>query len=253
MMDTPDPAWSDRHPIVRLGVVDSTQTVAFTLAEGGATDGTVVVATSQRAGRGRRGRVWLDEPGASLLFSILVRPRLAPTQWPLLSLMAAVAVARALGRVAGLSARLKWPNDVLVGGRKVAGIILESRLTGQGVVIIGVGINLAQERFPPDLEGRATSVRQASGQLIEPERLLRAVLDEIDTWRTKLEGEGFRAIGDAWKALSSTLGAWVRVDEVSGRAIDLEEDGALVIDDGRTRHRVRAGELMEESADAARH
>jgi len=247
-----DPRFPDHHPIVRLGTVDSTQTVAFALAEGGAADGTVVVATSQRAGRGRRGRVWFDEPGASLLFSLLVRPRLAPAQWPLLSLMTSVAVARALGQTAGLSAQLKWPNDILVDGRKVAGILLESRFTPQAVVIIGVGINLAQTRFPADLQARAISVRQASGRLVEPDRLLRAVLDEIDIWRTRLDGEGFRAIGIAWKGLSRTLGARVRVDGVRGRAVDLDDDGALVIDDGLTRHRVRAGELMEESADAAR-
>jgi BirA family biotin operon repressor/biotin-[acetyl-CoA-carboxylase] ligase len=240
------------HPVLRLGAVDSTQRVAFALAEQGAADGTVVVASSQHAGRGRRGRAWVDEPGASLLFSMLVRPRLAPTHWPLLSLMTAVAVAHALDRVAGLSARLKWPNDILVDGRKVAGILLESRFTGKPVVIIGVGINLAQERFPADLQARATSVRQATGRLVEPDRLLSVVLDELDTWRWRLEGEGFRAIGTAWKSLSSTLGAWVRVDEVSGWAVDLDEEGALVIDDGHIRHRVRAGELMEESADAAR-
>lgn len=251
-MANADRCLSDHHPIVRLGTVDSTQTVAFALAEQGAADGTVVVATSQRAGRGRRGRLWLDEPGASLLFSILLRPRLAPAQWPLLSLMTAVAVARALGRVAGVETGLKWPNDILVGERKVAGILLESRLARQPVVVIGVGINLAQERFCADLQARAISVRQASGRLVEPDRLLGAVLDEVDGWRERLEGEGFLSIRAAWKTLSTTLGAWVRVDEVSGRAVDLDEDGALVIDDGRTRHRVMAGELMDESADAAR-
>lgn len=242
----------ERHPTVRLGTVDSTQTVAFGLAEQGAVDGTVVVATSQRAGRGRRGRAWLDEPGASLLLSIVVRPRLAPAQWPLLSLMTAVAVARALSRVAGVEAHLKWPNDILVGGRKVAGILLESRLVRRPVVVIGIGINLAQERFPRDLQAHATSVRQASGRLVEPDRLLGAVLDEVDVWRQRLEGEGFASIRAAWKTLSTTLGTRVRVDEVSGRAVDLDEDGALVIDDGLVRHRAMAGELMEESADAAR-
>lgn len=251
-MADPDLRLPHHHPIVRLGAVDSTQTVAFALAEQGAVDGTVVVASSQRAGRGRRGRAWLDEPGANLLFSLLVRPRLPPAQWPLLSLMTAVAVARALERVADLGARLKWPNDILVDGRKVAGILLESRLARQPVVVVGVGINLAQEHFPAELQARATSVRQAIGRVIEPDRVLSAVLEEIDTWRARLEGKGFHAIRAAWKTRSTTLGAWVRLDEVSGRAVDLDEDGALVVDDGRTRHRVLAGELMEESADAAR-
>ena len=242
----------ERHPVIRFDTVDSTQSVAFTLAAEGAPDGTVVVASSQRAGRGRRGRAWLDEPGASLLFSILMRPRLGPSRWPLLSLTTAVAVARALDRVGGVHPSLKWPNDVLVNGRKIAGILLESRLTEHPLVVIGVGINLTQEGFPADLQARATSVRQVTGRLIDPALLLEDMLTEIDVWRTALEVEGFPSIRNAWRALSSTLGAWVRVDEVSGRAVDLDEDGALVIDDGYTRRRVLAGELMEGEAVAAR-
>jgi BirA family biotin operon repressor/biotin-[acetyl-CoA-carboxylase] ligase len=252
MMADREAGGPDHHPIVRLQTVDSTQTAAFALADAGAADGTVVIATSQRAGRGRRGRAWLDEPGASLLLSLIVRPRLAPAQWPLLSLMTSVAVARALRQTTGLAAELKWPNDVLVDGRKLAGILLESRLTGQPVVVIGVGINVAQERFPADLQGRATSVRHARGRVVDLDCLLRAVLDEIDVWRARLEGEGFGPIGLAWKSLSHTLGAWVHVDGLSGRAVDLDDDGALVIDDGLSRHRVLAGELIATGADAPR-
>src|SRR5262245_37637101 len=176
MMADRDPSFPD-HPILRLGAVDSTQRVAFALATEGAADGTVVLASSQRAGRGRRGRAWLDEPGASLLFSILMRPRLRAARWPLLSLMTGVAVARALDRVAGLHPALKWPNDVLVNGRKIAGILLESRLTERPLVVIGVGINLFQESFPAPLRARATSVRQATGRLVDPALLLEDTLD----------------------------------------------------------------------------
>ena len=143
--------------ILRLGRVASTQAVAFALAADGAPDRTVVVAESQAAGRGRRGRAWLDEPGASLLTSIVLRPRLAPAQLPALSFTAAVAVAEALAAVAGLAPRLKWPNDVLVDGRKIAGILLESRLDPSPLVVLGIGINVRQRTFPADVGDRATS------------------------------------------------------------------------------------------------
>src|SRR5262245_50939732 len=106
--------------ILRYGRVDSTQAIVFAMAAEGAADRTVVVAESQAAGRGRRGRTWRDEPGASLLVSILLRPQLTPAQLPTLSLTAGVALAEALATAAGLQVRLKWPNDVLVGGRKLA-------------------------------------------------------------------------------------------------------------------------------------
>ncbi|HEY7647711.1 MAG TPA: biotin--[acetyl-CoA-carboxylase] ligase [Methylomirabilota bacterium] len=119
-----------RPEIVRLGEVPSTQAIAFELAAQGAPDRTVVLADHQTAGRGRLGRRWEDEPGASLLASILLRPRLEPHRLSLLSYVAAIAVAEALAGVASLAPRLKWPNDVLVDGLKIAGILLESRMSG---------------------------------------------------------------------------------------------------------------------------
>ena len=240
--------------IVRLEVVDSTQDSAFALAERGAADGSTVVAESQRAGRGRHGRRWRDERGASLLCSILIRPRLAPAQWPLLSLAAGVAVACALERGAGVAARLKWPNDVVIEGRKLAGILVESRLTGSGtVVVVGIGINVAQARFSAELAERATSLRLTTGRGLDREALLAVLLEEFAAWRGRLETHGFAAIRAAWKARSATLGAVVRVAGLRGRAVDLDADGALVIDDGLGRHRVVAGELVEEPERAARH
>ena len=156
--------------LVRLGRVDSTQTVAFALAADGAADRTVVVAQAQTAGRGRRGRLWLDEPGASLLTSIILRPRLQPARLPTLSLAAGVAVVEALERVTGLKPRLKWPNDVLVDGRKLAGILLESRIGPSPLVVLGIGVNLAQRVFPADLAERATSVRLATGRRVDRRR-----------------------------------------------------------------------------------
>jgi BirA family biotin operon repressor/biotin-[acetyl-CoA-carboxylase] ligase len=252
MTAAPEPGAPGAREVIRLATVDSTQAVAFTLAERGAADGTAVVATSQQAGRGRRGREWVGEPGRSLLCSIVTRPALAPARWPLLSLVTAVAVARALERLAGVEARLKWPNDVLLEGRKVAGILLESRLDPP-VVVIGIGINVGQSRFPSELADRAVSLAQVTGRQVDHDQLLGAVLDELADGRAHLEREGSGPLRTAWMARSATLGTWVTVDGLRGRAVDLDEDGALVLDDGGRRHRVMAGELVgEEGARAAR-
>jgi BirA family transcriptional regulator, biotin operon repressor / biotin---[acetyl-CoA-carboxylase] ligase len=229
--------------LVRLGRVESTQAVAFALAAEGAADRTVVVADAQTAGRGRRGRTWHDEPGASLLMSVILRPRLDPVRLPTLSLAAGVAVVEALERVTGLAARLKWPNDVLVGGRKLAGILLESRLNAAPLVVLGIGINLAQRSFPSDLADRATSVRLATGRDVEPDALLTALLEALDTWRARLETEGWAPVRERWRTVADTLGRRVTVDGVTGLALDVDEDGALIVADGDQRRRVVAGEV----------
>jgi len=237
------PGGSATGVIVRLDTVDSTQSVAFALAERGAADRTVVVADQQLAGRGRRGRTWRAPAGTSLLASIVVRPRLPQSLLSTLSLTTAVAVAEALRRVAKVDARLKWPNDVLVAGKKVAGILLESRMSGGSsvVTIIGVGINLGQREFPPDLAEGATSIALETGQAPSRESVLAALLEEFDAWRARLEGEGFGPVREAWRRLSDTLGRRVTVDTVTGLAADLDTDGALLIDVAGTLTRVLDG------------
>jgi len=175
--------------------------------------------------------------------SILLRPRLEPSRLPLLSYAAAVAVAEALEAAAGLAGRLKWPNDVLVDGRKIAGILLESRIGQAPAVVVGIGVNVAQRAFPPDLAPRVTSVALAGGRSTDREALLAALLESFDAWRGRLEGEGFAAVRERWLALSDTLGRPVRVDGRVGIAVDLDAEGALVLRDGATLHRVIAGEM----------
>jgi BirA family biotin operon repressor/biotin-[acetyl-CoA-carboxylase] ligase len=241
--------------VVRLERVDSTQTSAFALAASGAEDRTVVVADYQAAGRGRRGRTWEATPGQSLLATILVRPRLVLAQWPAYSLATAVAVAEALARAAALAARLKWPNDVLIRGRKIAGILLESRIEAgrtPAAVAIGVGINLGQRAFPAALAARATSVAIEAGRVVSRDAMLATLLDAFDEWRGRLEGEGMASVRARWLALADTIGQRVSIDGVSGVAVDLDPDGALVLEDGGRRHRVVAGEITEEAEHAAR-
>lgn len=237
------PAAAGPRVVHRVGTVASTQDAAFALAARGAADGTAVVADSQTAGRGRRGHRWHDEPGASLLVSVIVRTALAAGTRPLLSYVAAVAVVETLRRAAGIEARVKWPNDVLVAGRKVAGILLEAR---DAVVVAGIGLNVSQRRFPPELAGRATSLALETGRAVDREAVLPVLLEELDRWRGILEREGFEPVRARWRAAADGLGRPVRVGHVSGIAVDLDGAGALVVDvDGVTR-RVIAGERSEE-------
>ncbi len=236
---------STEAAIVRLATVDSTQAVAFALAERGAADRTVVVADEQSAGRGRRGRTWRAPAGTSLLASILVRSRLPRPLLATLSPTAAVATAEALRRVAPVMARVKWPNDVLVDGKKIAGILLESRVGAAApVTILGIGVNLGQREFPPELAGIATSVALETGRSVDRDAMLAVLLEEFDAWRARLEGEGFAPVRERWRALSDTLGRRVTVDAVTGVAQDLDHDGALLIDVGGTVQRVIAGEII---------
>jgi BirA family biotin operon repressor/biotin-[acetyl-CoA-carboxylase] ligase len=231
--------------IVRLGVVGSTQAVAFELAEDGAADGTVVLAETQTVGRGRHGRAWHDVPGESLLLSIVVRPRLTVRDLPKLSLTTAVAVAEAIGATTEVRVRLKWPKDVRASGRKLAGILLESRITAEPIVVVGIGINLRQRAFPVGLADIATSVSLEGGRMVDRETMLGALLAAFGGWRMRLEREGFAPVRERWLALSETIGRTVTVDGRSGVAVDLDADGALVLEHAGGRRPVVAGELSE--------
>ena len=244
-----------RAPIVRFSVVESTQTTAFALAAEGAPDRTVVVADHQSSGRGRRGRTWTDAPGMSLLASILIRPRVAPTLLATFSIATAVAVAEALRRATGIEAGLKWPNDVLTHGRKIAGILVESRIGTPPTavtMVIGVGVNLAQRAFPAELADRATSVAIETGRAPDRDALLETLLEEFDAWRWRLESQGFGQVRERWLVRSDTIGRRVTVDAVTGVAVGLDGDGALLVDDGRSVQRIVAGAIAPEVTDAPR-
>jgi BirA family transcriptional regulator, biotin operon repressor / biotin---[acetyl-CoA-carboxylase] ligase len=234
--------------IVRLSTVDSTQRVAFELAERDAADGTAVMADTQTAGRGRRGRAWHDAPGDGLLVSIVIRPRLRVADLPKLSFAAAIAVAEAIETTTGLTARLKWPNDVLVGDRKLAGILLESRILAEPVVVAGIGVNLRQRSFLPALGDTATSVALEGGRAVAREALLEALLRAFDRWRARLEGEGFAPLRERWLELGDTIGRAVSVGEASGVAVDLAPDGALVLSRAGSLRHVVAGDLSPAAA-----
>ena len=234
----PEPSL-ERAVVIRLTTVDSTQNYAAKLAADGAVDGTVVVAETQTAGRGRRGRVWRDVPGAGVLLSIIVRTALPVARVPLLSLATAVGVAEALRGEARVDARLKWPNDVHVGGRKIAGILLER---SGDVVLVGIGVNVAQRELAADLS--ATSIALEGGHP-DRERLLVAIPRSVAHWRRRLEEDGFDAVRGRWTELATTPGRRVSADGVVGTARGLDDDGALLVVAGERIVRVRAGDVAE--------
>jgi BirA family biotin operon repressor/biotin-[acetyl-CoA-carboxylase] ligase len=241
-----------------LDTTDSTQSEAQRLAAAGAPEGTVVTARHQEAGRGRRGHEWWDASGQSLLASVLLRPPGPVTTAPQLSLVGGLAVADALAAVAAVPARIRWPNDLLVDGRKVCGILAEASSDGTGRlhhVILGIGVNLAQTAFPDALADRATSLRLVTGRALEADLVLAAVLEQLarhyDAWRIG----GFAALRAAWLERSTLPGQRVRLPDGSdGVGVDVGDDGILVARaaDGRLVHIVSGGTVEEETAYAAR-
>jgi len=225
-------------------VLPSTQTRARELAVQGGSRG-IVVANEQSAGQGTRGRVWVAPKGTSLLASWIVRP--APAAPALFAALAGVAIARALDALAGVDARLEWPNDVHLEGRKVAGALAHATSDGGGVVLVlGIGINVHQRRddLPPELRDRAISLAIA-GHPLDRLALLARLTRELD----RLEDTAERgAVLDEWRRRSTFLGKAVEVRAgerapLRGIATAIADDGALLVRTSSGTERVVAGEV----------
>jgi BirA family biotin operon repressor/biotin-[acetyl-CoA-carboxylase] ligase len=245
------------HTIHRLGEVVSTQIEAARQAADGASEGTVVTATHQSAGRGRRGRPWLDAPGQSLLMSIVLRPPIPPGLAPQLSLVAAVAVADALG-LAGATAAIRWPNDVMVGKRKICGLLPEAVTTREGAlehVILGIGLNVNQADFPEPIRELATSMRIETGGERAVDAMMATVLAALEDRYRRFVQAGLGALLPAWLERAQGIGGRATAaDGREGIAVGLDLDGALLLrtDSGETM-RVVAGEVKMEAFHAAGH
>ena len=230
--------------------VTSTSDLAKELAEEGAEHGEVVIAEAQTAGRGRRGRSWASPPRRNLYFSVVLRPDLPPARAPEMTLVASVALCDAL-RQAGVQAGIKWPNDLLASGRKIAGILTELAADPDRVqwLVVGIGINVnaRAEDFPEGLRGEATSVLIERGQAAPRALLAAACFTALEDWVDRHAEEGFGVVRDAWKERSVTLGreVSVRADgrEVVGLAEDLDETGALVVRGPSGVERILAGDV----------
>lgn len=227
--------------IRREDEVDSTNRQARLWAREGAPHGAAVIATRQSAGRGRRGRSWASAPGSGLWFSIVLRPDIPEASYPLLPFAAALATADACKDVTGADVSIKWPNDLLLEGRKITGILVEREGTA---AVMGIGINVAQkaEDFPPELQDKAGSLTQLTGQAVDMHALETALLNQIER---RIDHFDFL---DEYAARCITIGAKVQVVEVTqtyeGTAEGLDETGALLVrDDASALHRVLAGDV----------
>ena len=231
----------------------STNDEAHRLADLGARHGELVIAEAQTHGRGRRGRAWISPAGKSIALSVILRPSIPAARAPEITLAAAVAVCEAVCEVGAATARIKWPNDVECGGRKLAGILTELRAEGERTrhVVLGVGLNcgLLPEDFPEDLEHRATSLRIEKGEDVPRSLACARLLEALDEWLALHDLEGFAPVRDRFRQLSSTLGRRVRVElepgVLEGDAVDLADDGALIVrtpDESLTR--VMAGDVV---------
>jgi BirA family biotin operon repressor/biotin-[acetyl-CoA-carboxylase] ligase len=216
---------------------DSTNLQTCRLGDEGDPEGLVVIADRQSSGKGRMGRHWESPGGVNLYASILLRPPIPPFEAPRLTFLSAVAVCRAITRCTGLQPTVKWPNDVLLNGAKVAGLLNEMSSETDRVhyVVLGIGVNLnmRQEQFPAELRYPATSLALASGRPVSRLEFTRALLQETDTlYLTYLE-EGSAPILAAWTELCDLVGKLVHADcnhlQVEGIMIGLAEDGALLV------------------------
>lgn len=223
--------------IVSVPVTESTNVLAYRLAEGGAEEGVVVIADSQTGGRGRLGRHWESPPGVNLYCSVILRPSMSPAKAFQLTFLSAVAVARTIRAVTPLTPRIKWPNDVLVNGFKVAGLLNEMSSETDTihflVLGIGVNINMTGDQFPDGLRHPASSLLLEGGIPVNRVGFTRFLLSSLDILYDEYLRSGFAAIGEEWLSLGMPKGVRVRISsggEVTEGTFDgIDEDGALLV------------------------
>jgi BirA family biotin operon repressor/biotin-[acetyl-CoA-carboxylase] ligase len=223
--------------LVCLGETVSTNADAFRLAEEGTAEGTTVIADGQSGGKGRRGRTWSSPSGVNLYCSVVLRPRIMPHEAPQLTFLSAVAVARAIESMTSLKPEIKWPNDVLLNGGKVAGLLNEMSAETDGInfVILGIGVNLnmAAGQFPPDLRAPATSLLQ-QGRPVNRGQFAASMLSALDRLYGDFLRRGFGPVREEWQRRCNAAGREVVVND-GGRELSrgmfagIDGDGALLL------------------------
>jgi BirA family transcriptional regulator, biotin operon repressor / biotin---[acetyl-CoA-carboxylase] ligase len=213
--------------------IESTNTYARALAADGAAEGTLVFAEEQTAGRGRLGRGWVANAGENLTFSLILRPTTPPDQINLLPLGIAVALARGVRRATSLPVYCKWPNDLLLHGKKCAGILMESALGPRGFefIVVGIGVNVNQRTFPETLRARATSLALHAPHPFERISVFRAVLESLEQEYDTFASDGLTSIIPAWLELAPIIGkrvsAELQGETVHGTVTGITPDGGL--------------------------
>jgi BirA family transcriptional regulator, biotin operon repressor / biotin---[acetyl-CoA-carboxylase] ligase len=241
-------------PLHFFATIDSTNIYAARLAREGAREGTVVIADCQSGGKGRLGRSWISPPGVNLYLSAILRPPVPAATVPQLNLLAAVAVADTIVQVCGLTPAIKWPNDVLVGGKKVCGILAEMQTeTGAlRAVVLGIGVNLNAplSAFPEELRHKASSLFLAGDRLVDRPTFTAALLTHLEKLYVLWLEEGFPVLRSAWEHHAAwMIGIQITVaaaeGTVAGTVLGLDSDGALLLQEGnsRTPRRLLAGDV----------
>jgi BirA family biotin operon repressor/biotin-[acetyl-CoA-carboxylase] ligase len=217
----------------------STQDTAAELAKNGIAEGTVIIAETQTNGRGRKGREWVSPSECGIYLSIVLRPNLMPIQTIQMPLLAGVAVRKAIRKVVRIDPRIKWPNDIIVSGKKVAGILTEMNCEIDLVnyIILGIGVNVntsnsVMEKVPGGIAG---SLANQCGEAVSRVKLVRYLLSEFENIYTEFRANGFRSIREEWKTSSNTIGSWVKIgdgsdkERIEGLAFDIDGDGFLMV------------------------
>ena len=213
----------------------STMDVAFELGLQGAKDGTVVCSESQTNGKGRMGRSWCSPKQKGIYFSTILRPEIHPVDVAKITFLSSVAVCEAVKDICSVDAKIKWPNDILIDNKKVAGILIELNAEVDSVkfVVIGIGVNVNTNL--KSLPEKATSLKSETGKSVFRVELTREILRSLEKWYLVWKKDGFAPIISRWKELSLTLGNMVRIKDsgylVEGKAIDIDEHGGLIVCD----------------------
>lgn len=229
----------------------STMDRAMELALQGASEGTLIIAEGQTKGRGRMGRQWLSPKYEGIYFSLIIKPKILPQQAPILTLISAVAICQAIGQHLSLAAQIKWPNDILINNRKVAGILTElsAEMDIVHAVIVGVGINVNNEK--KSLPYSAASLKEMAGGEVNRLALLKTLLRCFEEKYIQFQKQGVEEILDKWRHFSATLGRRVKLSisgsrlQLVGEAVDIGQDGGLLIrNDSGLIERVMAGDII---------
>jgi BirA family transcriptional regulator, biotin operon repressor / biotin---[acetyl-CoA-carboxylase] ligase len=225
------------HAVHFYREVGSTNTRAYELAISGAPEGAVVVADTQRAGKGRLNRAWQSPPGTNLYVSVILRPRIEPVKAPQLTLMAGVVVAEVFSFYCPEGVSIKWPNDVLIWGKKACGILTEMKTSSTGVdfIILGIGLNVNMDRedFDPTLRDTATSLKIETGKEHDRLDVLSRLFDFIEKWYKVFLSAGFAGLRDTWMSRADILGKRIKVDFKNdfqtGTVTGIDDDGAILM------------------------
>jgi BirA family biotin operon repressor/biotin-[acetyl-CoA-carboxylase] ligase len=234
--------------------VNSTNLTAYKYAERGEVEGTLVVAERQTAGKGRLGRSWSSPPKVGIYISLILRPLIPPVQAPGLSLIAAVSVAETTRQLTDLEAMIKWPNDVLIAGRKTAGVLTEltAEIDRVKFVIMGIGINVNQSDadFPAELAGKATSLKQQCGEKVDRVLFIQRLLLNLEKRYRGFIASGLTDQIDDIREYSAILGKSIRFKHnnatVTGIACDIDANGMLIVELGQNKIKVSSGEITLE-------